>query len=208
MRLIKPLAGSVNPVGYARFALPARRTVRGTSLIEVLISIVVASIGLLALAGVNAASLRYTKMSQYRATATQLANDLGERIRANKGVESPTATGFFTGNYDFTEEFADQATVATLPSELCNTALTTCTAAQIAALDLAQWRILVRDQLPEGSVFLVRQAAAVAMDLWVVWRDPAVADADEAPALTAECPALLSRNNDLSIRCSYFRINL
>jgi hypothetical protein len=46
----------------------------GASLIEVLVSIVIASIGLLALAGVNAASIRYTKMSQYRATATQLAN--------------------------------------------------------------------------------------------------------------------------------------
>ena len=214
MRLVKPLAAFGHPVPFARLPLPARRMVRGTSLIEVLISIVIASIGLLALAGVNAASLRYTKMSQYRATATQLANDLGERIRANKGVAEAAgppaviATGFFAGNYNFTEDFADQATVATLPTEQCNTALVTCTAAQIAALDLAQWRILVRDQLPEGSVFLVRQAAEVAMDLWVVWRDPAVADSDEAPALATECPALLNRNSDLSIRCSYFRINL
>lgn len=195
---------------------------RGASLIEVLVSIVIASIGLLALAGVNAASMRYTKMSQYRATATQLANDIGERIRANKGVpDTPAivgppavpavvATGFFAGNYDYTTDFAGQASKAILPTnpnDLCDTSALSCTPAQIAALDLLQWRILVRDQLPEGSVFLLRQAAAVAMDVWVVWRDPAVAS-DDSPALVAECPDGLSRNSDKSIRCSFFRINL
>ncbi len=186
---------------------------RGVSLIEVLVSIVISAIGLLALAGVNAASARYTKMSQYRATAVQLANDMGERMRANKGqdvvVAPPTAaTGFFAGSYDFTTDFAGQAAVATLPATLCDTAASNCSPAEIAALDIAQWRILVRDQLPEGSVFLQRQAGQLAMNVWVVWRDPAVGNADEAPEGALECPNALSRGADLSIRCSYFRINL
>jgi type IV pilus assembly protein PilV len=187
---------------------------KGVSLIEVLVSVVIASIGLLALAGVNATSIRYTKMSQYRAIATQLANDMGERMRANKGVPAsagpPTivATGFLAGDYDFTTDFAGQATTATLPTELCNTAASNCTPADIAALDVAQWRLQARDQLPEGSVYMVRQAGNVAMDLWVVWRDPAVANTDDSPALSSECPDGLSRNSDMSIRCSYFRINL
>jgi type IV pilus assembly protein PilV len=197
----------------------------GVSLIEVLVSIVIASIGLLALAGVNASSIRYTKMSQYRATASQLASDMGERIRANKGrpgvaavvgppaIAAVAATGFFAGDYDFTTDFSDQAIKATLPtgSGLCNTSAITCTPAQLAALDLAQWRILVRDQLPSGSVILKRQAGQVAMDLWVVWRDPAVANVDESPTLVSECPDDLNRGDDPepeSIRCSYFRINL
>lgn len=201
------------------------RFIGGASLIEVLVSIVIASVGLLALAGVNAASMRYTKMSQYRATASQLANDMGERMRANKGqaaaaavagppaIPAVVASGFFAGDYDFTTDFAGQATKAALPTgnDLCNTSAITCTPAQIAALDLAQWRILVRDQLPAGSVFLMRQAGSVAMDLWVVWRDPAVASTDESPALTTECPDSLNRGDDpepASIRCSFFRINL
>ena len=177
-------------------------------MVEVLVSIVLASFALLALAGVNAASLRYTKMAQYRATATQLANDLGERMRANKGVSSPTATGFFAGAYNYTTDFAGQATAPSLPTQRCDTAASTCTAAEIATLDLLQWRLLVRDQLPQGSVFLRQQASQVAMDVWVVWRDPAVANVDESPALAAECPDSLNRGTDLSIRCSYFRINL
>ncbi len=180
----------------------------GATLIEVLVSIVLASFALLALAGVNASSVRYTKMSQYRATAAQLANDMGERIRANKGVSTPPATGYFAGNYDYTEDFEAQATAPALPGELCNSAASNCTPAQIAALDLAQWRILVRNQLPEGSVFLARQGTQVAMDLWIAWRDPSVANSDEAPAAVGECPAGLNLGADTSVRCSYFRINL
>ena len=184
---------------------------RGFSMIEVLVAIVISAVALLALAGVNAVSLRYTKMSQYRATATQLANDMGERMRANKGNPSAgaqAATGFFAGAYDFNTDFAGQATRAVLPVELCATALSNCTPDGIAALDLAQWRRLVRDQLPQGSIFLLRQADQSAMDLWLVWRDPAVAAPDEAPALAMECPDGLNRGNDASMRCSYFRINL
>lgn len=181
---------------------------RGVSLIEVLISIVIASIALLALAGVNASAVRYTKMSQYRATAAQLASDIGERMRANKGQSVAPATGFLAGDYDYTATFAAQATKAVLPGTLCDTAVSNCTPAQIAALDLAQWRILVRDQLPDGSVFISRQAGQVAADVWVAWRDPAVASTDEAPAVALECPNAMSLNGDLSVRCSFFRINL
>jgi type IV pilus assembly protein PilV len=185
----------------------ARVRSSGVSLIEVLVSVAISSIGLLALAGVNAASVRYTKMSQYRATATLLATDIAERMRANKGIASP-ASGFYSGAYDYAVDFDTQATKATLPTEKCDAATSNCSSAQIAALDLAQWRISVRDQLPVGSVFLKRQATQIAMDVWLVWRDPAVASADESPALVGECPTALTTNGDLSIRCSYFRINL
>ncbi|WP_395060329.1 type IV pilus modification protein PilV [Polaromonas sp.] len=190
----------------------SRHASRGGSLIEVLVSIVIASIALLALAGVNASALRYTKMSQYRATATLLASDLGERMRANKGVDAVggvAATGFFAGAYDYSStDFAGQSTAATLPAQLCNTAASSCTPQQIAELDIAQWRILVRTQLPEGSIFISRQSGQTAADVWVAWRDPAVASSDEAPALASECPDSLNLNADLSVRCSFFRINL
>lgn len=199
------LAGTLPRRQGARSA--SRVRLMGGSLIEVLISIVIASVALLALAGVNASAVRYTKMSQYRATAAQLAADIGERMRANKGTAAGP-TGFFAGNYDYTVTFADQLTKATLPATLCNLSSDTCSAAQIAALDVAQWRIFVRDQLPEGSVYILRQAGQVAADVWVAWRDPAVANTDEAPALNAECPDAMSTESDLSIRCSYFRINL
>lgn len=182
----------------------ARRASLGVSLIEVLVSIVISSIGLLALAGVNAASMRYTKMSQYRGTATLLASDMGERIRANKAA-------FVVGNYDYDlTDFAHQATAATLPTDaahLCADASTSCLPADIADLDLRSWRLLVRSQLPEGSVLINRDGVKGA-DVFVVWRDPAVASTDEAPAAAKECPNGLNLGTDASIRCSFVRVNL
>lgn len=183
---------------YRRRHGVSRGQSRGVSLIEVLVSIVIATVGLLALAGVNASSVRYTKMSQYRGTATQLATDLGERIRANKAGAA---------NYAFVTNFAGQAGAPTAPT-LCNTYAVTCSAAQLAAYDLYDWRLVVRSQLPEGSIYILYQNVQSAADVWVVWRDPAVANNDEMPTDASECPAALSVAATPSVRCSYFRINL
>jgi type IV pilus assembly protein PilV len=55
----------------------------GFSLVEVLISIVVLSIGLLGAAGLMGASLRNTNTAYYRSQATVLADDILDRMRAN-----------------------------------------------------------------------------------------------------------------------------
>jgi type IV pilus assembly protein PilV len=180
-----------------------RTRIRGVSLIEVMISIVLSSFALLALAAVNSSSIRYTKMSQYRAIAAQLSNDIGERMRANKAAATTTPS-----SYQFETNFAGQATAPALPTgnDLCNTKL--CSKEKIAALDLAQWRVSVRDMLPEGSVVLKYISASSAMEVWIAWRDPVVANTDESPANASECPDSLSKGSDNSIRCSYFRVTL
>ena len=182
----------------------------GFLLIEVLVSIALSAVALLALASLNAAALRYTKMSQYRAVATLLASDIGERMRANKGraaTGSTTAEGFWAGDYDYATSFAGQAGTVSPPALRCNTAGSLCSTRELAALDLAQWRYQTRSALPEGSVFVLRQSDAVAADVWIAWRDPRVAGQDEAPARATECPGGLAVS-DPSIRCSYFRVNL
>jgi type IV pilus assembly protein PilV len=155
---------------------------------------------LLALASANATALRYTKMSQYRTLATLLATDIGERLRANKA-------GFAARAYDYSASFAGQSASPSLPLQLCAGAGSVCTAGDIAALDLAQWRVQARHVLPQGAVFLSTQADAVAADVWLAWRDPLLAGPDEAPALSTECPAGLAAT-EAGIRCSYFRVNL
>lgn len=174
----------------------------GVSLLEVLVSIVIASIGLLALAGINASSVRYTKLSQYRATAGYLASDIAERMRAN-------LPGVRDGNYSYQVVWTTQyGATPSLPTELCNQTSSSCSAADLAALDLAQWRQVVRSALPKGSVFLKPDVTALAADTWIVWEDPALATTDELTSSgTTECPTALSRSNT-AVRCSYFRINL
>lgn len=175
-------------------------TQRGAMLIEVLVAMLLSSVALLALASANAAALRYTKMSQYRTLATLLATDIGERMRANKA-------GFAAQAYGYNVSFAAQSAAPSLPAQMCAGAGSVCTASDIAALDLAQWRVQARHVLPQGAVFLLPQANAVAADVWLAWRDPLLAWPDEAPALSTECPAGLAAT-EAGIRCSYFRVNL
>jgi type IV pilus assembly protein PilV len=58
---------------------------RGFSLIEVLVAVVVLSIGLLGLAALQVSGLRVGQSSFYRAQAAQLATDMADRLRANAG---------------------------------------------------------------------------------------------------------------------------
>jgi type IV pilus assembly protein PilV len=57
---------------------------RGFSMIEVLVSLVILSIALLGTAGLTAASLRNNNNSYYRSQATVLADDILDRMRANR----------------------------------------------------------------------------------------------------------------------------
>jgi type IV pilus assembly protein PilV len=58
---------------------------RGVSLIEVLVAVVVLSLGLLAMAGLQLSGLRASQGGLLRSTAAQLASDMAERMRSNFG---------------------------------------------------------------------------------------------------------------------------
>jgi type IV pilus assembly protein PilV len=176
------------------------------------------AIGLLALAGANVASIRYSKMSQYKGTATSLIADLSERIRANKsGLASYALTDDFATQGAAMQVIVAAATTSGARNGTHNTNCETyapanCTAAQLAAYDLANWRLLLWDQLPEGAAIVSVPVGTVGANVWVAWRDPAVADADENSTdsrnAALECPADLNLGVDKSVRCSFFRINL
>jgi len=111
---------------------------RGFSLIEVLVAMVVLSIGLLGLAALQIAALRSAGDSGIRAQATLLLNELAERVHANDGA---TAANYVT---------AMNAGIAcgTLPGPYCSAfhdgtvfvASQTCTVAQMASFDLWSWQ--------------------------------------------------------------------
>jgi type IV pilus assembly protein PilV len=70
-------------VHIVRTATP-RRYQSGLSLIEVLITVVLVSIGLLGLAGLQLTSVQNSNSSSERFIATTLAQDILERMRANR----------------------------------------------------------------------------------------------------------------------------
>ncbi len=195
---------------------------RGVSLIELLVSLVIASLGLLTLVALQAASLRYTQVSQRRADVTLLAEFLMERLRVN------TADASGLSAYEFSSSFSAQAAAPPgAPPVLCNSATSNCTVVQMAEFDLYTWRTLVRSQLPGGAVLSkVTQGAASAgaagqagstgaapaptyLDLWIAWRDPVqhqAAGTEVRPA--GECPDELQLDTtlDATVRCLRWRV--
>ena len=94
--------------------LPCRRSERGTSLIEVLITMVILAFGLLGLAGMQSKLHLTTSESFQRAQAIVLLNDLGERINANRAQAASYVTASPIGTGD--GEPADCTAVAAGPA--------------------------------------------------------------------------------------------
>ena len=101
---------------------------RGFTLIEVLIALLVLSIGLLGLAALQTNGLRSNQMASMRTTATQLAYDISDRMRANR-------VGLDARHYVIDAEDPDPAIDA---DALCDQSI--CSATQMASFDIAQWR--------------------------------------------------------------------
>ena len=105
----------------------------GTTLMEVLVSLLVLSFGLLGIAGVQSVSLRNNQAAYFRTQATMLTSEIIERMRGNKvGVENSA--------YD---NVAGAATAACFTTAGC-------TPAQMAAQDILDWGTGVGAALPGG----------------------------------------------------------
>ena len=107
---------------------------RGFTLIEVLVALVVMSVGLLGLAALQTNTLRFNQGAYLRTQATNLAYDLADRMRANR------AAGI-NGAYD------GQAYAGVLPA--CNP--NGVAGANVAERDISAWRIALVCALPLGN---------------------------------------------------------
>lgn len=129
----------------------------GFTLLEVMIALVIFSIGLLGLAGLQAGGLRSNTQAQLRTIATIQAYDMAERIRSNpRGVEDGDYNAF------------DDAT-PTAGDCISNT----CTAAEMATYDYYEWELNTQNVLPSGhgtvSSALVGGGATRLFTVTVMW---------------------------------------
>ena len=102
---------------------------RGFSLVEVLIALVIMSIGMLGIAGLYVQSLQAGRTSMLRHHAVTLAGDIADRIRAN-----PTAGAAYT------------AAIGT--DNNCVAMNADCDVAEMAAHDIFLWQAQAREFLP------------------------------------------------------------
>lgn len=110
---------------------------RGFTLLEVLVTVVIFSVGLLGIAGLQMTGMKQTHNSHLRAVATTQVLDMADRMRANMpGVEAANYTQVYT---NCTGTGAVDCTSAT------------CSAAQLAEYDVCQWTIETAAALPGGA---------------------------------------------------------
>jgi type IV pilus assembly protein PilV len=109
---------------------------KGFTLVEVMVSVLILSLGLLGAAGLQTFSLRSNQTAFFRSQATAAAYDIIDRMRVNtKGVAD--------GNYDSVD--SNQ-----LPGDP-NCITSGCTASQLADYDVLSWTSQSLSLLPAGA---------------------------------------------------------
>ena len=150
---------------------------RGFSLIEVLIALIVMSVGMLGIAGLYVQSLQAGRTSMFRHQAVALSGDVADRIRANPvaGATYEDAAG------------ADNGCVATGVD---------CDAEAMALHDIFLWKQQAGNSLP-GSAATGGGDVTVDFDgtvtppiytITVSWEEPGITDADSAPSYVITIP--------------------
>ncbi len=143
---------------------------RGFSLIEVLVSVVILSIGLLGVAAMQLAGLQYSQGAYQQSQATVAIADLIDRMRANPDL------GAASGGYQFTATDAGGGGGA--PADCDETA---CTPSQLAQHDVQQWLNEVLPQVGPGASASVALADGI-YTVTVNWSDIAERDGNDDPA--------------------------
>jgi type IV pilus assembly protein PilV len=109
-------------------------------LIEVLVALLVLSIGLIGVAALQANALQANHGSQMRSQATNLAYDIADRMRANRAAALNNA---YVGEYDAVN---CPSSAGDLPS----------LSGSLADRDLTEWRVALACGLPSGRARITR----------------------------------------------------
>ena len=109
---------------------------RGFSLIEVLVSLLILSVGLLGFASLQAANVNLGDQAWARSQATLMASDMIARLRGNSQT-------FINGHYDLA---FDAFVISTLD---CTT--NECAPIDLAEFDQQQWLAQLAAGLPQGA---------------------------------------------------------
>lgn len=132
-----------NPIPrHQRIGLNA---VRGTTLIEVLISILIMSIGMLGIAALQAFSMSSSHTASFRSQAIVLVRDMADRMRANRIAVRAAAPN----NYGTVPPVRNNCRAAY--STVFVAAPVACTPTKLAADDVWDWQNRVTQLLPQGE---------------------------------------------------------
>jgi type IV pilus assembly protein PilV len=183
--------------------IPSAQQQSGASLIEILVAVLILSIGLLAMAAMMSYATLLPKSSANRSIAISTASNMIERMRAN-----PSASPTFSITSYATSTFSVTPGATALPGgSTC--AYPACTPTSMATMDLAVVQQQLNQQLPPaGMTIQITDAVNNEGNLWIIWQEPAsfssfsTANSDNCPA------AIVAMNLDPAPRCIYMPFKL
>lgn len=110
------------------------RRQKGVGLIEVLVALLVLTIGVLGMVALQTRALQFNQESLYTSQALMMAYEMTDRIRANRGNEG--------------EYLVDYGTAVNAANDCSNG---TCTPEQMADYDTSEWKDALAANLPFGD---------------------------------------------------------
>jgi len=122
------------------------KMIQGMTLVEVMIALVILSVGLLGLAGLQIHGLRGSSNSNSRVQAIFIASDMAERMHANP-VE-------FKTNLAYKSITLNASACGTQPTN-CDTATANCSSTQLFTFDNFNICQSMADNLPFGAIMTV-----------------------------------------------------
>jgi type IV pilus assembly protein PilV len=137
---------------------------RGSTLIEVLVSMLILSIALLGIASLQASSMRFAQGSGARAAVAANLADLADRIRTNP--DAADTAYVLTANYATQRTALAAGTVTS--AKTCGNAAVTCNAAELAEYDMVQFRKSLNQNMPGAAVQVAgsKTAGYVVSAMW------------------------------------------
>ena len=119
-------------------------TQRGFSLLEVLVSIIILSFGLLGMVGLQAAAIQANREAKTQSSAGSFARELAEMMRRNRNIGVLTSSNPYLGNFTSPLAPTTASYCLTVGSTACNTAT------DVANAEMTEWLSRV-DAEPPGA---------------------------------------------------------
>lgn len=132
------------------------KTQQGVGLIEVLVAVLILTVGILGLVGLQTRALQFSQESMLQSQAQMLAYEVTDRMRANKGALAKYIVLF--------EESVTSS---------ANCSSSACSENDMARYDLAEWKSLLAASLPsgDGSIAVDKSGARPFYTITVRFRD-------------------------------------
>ena len=115
-----------------------KRILGGFTLVEVLVSVLILTSGMLVISAVQTKSLSFNQAAYFNNAANVIGYDMLGRIRSNP-VIAVNGAGY-------------KAVLGSIPKSYPdNCVKADCTPAQLASYDINQWKFIINERLPDGD---------------------------------------------------------